>query len=169
MLEPRIRHIENNIYQWRAALLNRAVGVGFFRVYLIDEEWRDLGVICMWSRRYVQNECFESVHRKMLEQYVCGQEALHFRLELDNEGAYCVSSNELSDPYALIMEKARENNLEVIDMVATDICIRVACVSNKTAPWDILEDGLVRRGLFLKDLGFDQYDRVVVTCGKSHK
>ena len=164
MLEPRIRHIENNIYQWRFALLNRAAGVGFFRVYLIDEEWRDLGVICMWAR--VQNECFESMHREILEQ--C-RDTLHFRLELDTEGAYCVSFNGLGDPYAFVMEKAHENNLEIVNMVATDSCIRVVCVSNKTTPWEILEDGLVRRGLFLKDFGFDQYDRVVVTCGKSKK
>ena len=34
---------------------------------------------------------------------------------------------------------------------------------------DMIEEGLVRRGLFLRDLRFDDFGRVNVVCGKRDK
>lgn len=169
MSDGRVIHIENHIYEWREALKNKSSGVSFFRVYLVDELGGDMGKICIWTRRVTKDKWFESVHREILQQHLCGKDVLVFRLELDNEGAYCVSTKDFGDPYGFIMDKARENNLDVMGMSAADNHVRVSCVSDRTAPWEILEDGLVRRGLFLRDFGFDQYDRVVVTCGKARK
>ena len=165
----RIQHIENHIYEWRTALQERALGVTYFRIYLVNESHGDLGKIGVWMERNAKDVWFERVYREMLDRYLCDKDVLDVRLELDGEGAYCLSTSNLSDPYGFIMEKAHENNLDVMSILVVDSYVRVMCVSNKTVPWEILEDGLARRGLFLVDFGFDQYGRVVVTCGTAKK
>ena len=168
-----IINIEENIYTWRARIREIAGSRSYFSVHIQTENetgqvLENLGRIIIRQRRQ-DDECFSSASRETLRAYMQSRDTLVFRLEMDGEGAYCVSTKDFSDPYISIHEKAAENCLQVVSIQPMDNYVRVVCMSDKTDPWDMIEEGLVRRGLFLRDLRFDDFGRVNVVCGKRDK
>jgi hypothetical protein len=67
------------------------------------------------------------------------------------------------------MEKAADNCLRIVGIHVMNTHVRVECVSDKADAWDRIEEGLERRGLFLRDLRLDDFGRVTVVCGKRDK
>ena len=168
-----IINIEDNIYTWRARIREIAGSRSYFSVHVQTESetgqvLENMGRIII-RQRTPDDECFTSASRETLRSYMQGRDTLVFRLEMDGEGAYCVSTKDFSDPYISIHEKAAENCLQVVSIKLMENYVRVVCMSDKTDPWDMIEEGLARRGLFLRDLRFDDFGRVNVVCGKRDK
>lgn len=168
-----IVNIEEHIYAWRARIREIAGSRSYFSVHLHTESetgqvLEKLGRIVI-RQRTPEDECFSSSGRETLRAFMQGRDTLVFRLEMDGEGAYCVSTKDFSDPYISILEKAAENCLQVVSMKPMENYVRVECMSDKTDPWDMIEEGLARRGLFLRDLRFDDFGRVSMVCGKRDK
>ena len=168
-----IINIEDNIYTWRARIREIAGNRSYFSVHVQTESetgqvLENMGRIII-RQRTPDDECFTSASRETLRSYMQDRDTLVFRLEMDGEGAYCVSTKDFSDPYISIHEKAAENCLQVVSIKLMENYVRVVCMSDKTDPWEMIEEGLARLGLFLRDLRFDDFGRVNVVCDKRDK
>ena len=122
-------NIENNIYTWRARIREIACSRSNFSVHIQTENetgllLKNIGRIVI-RQRTPDDECFTSASRETLRAYMQGRDTLVFRLEMDGEGAYCVSTKDFSDPYITIHEKAAENCLQVVSIKPLENYVRV--------------------------------------------